>query len=55
MDENYDPDTVEDVSEEKVEITEENEIVSEDVISEETTVVEETEAVSDEVSEETQE
>ena len=55
MDENYDPDTVEDVSEEKVEITEENEIVSEDVISEETTVVEEIEAVSDEVSEETQE
>ena len=55
MDENYDPDTVEDVSEEKVEITEENEIVSEDVISEETTVVEETEADSDEVSEETQE
>lgn len=55
MDENYDPDTVEDVSEEKVEITEENEIVSEDVISEETTVVEETEVVSDEVSEETQE
>ena len=55
MDENYDPDTVEDVSEEKVEITEENEIVSEDVISEETTVVEETEAVSDEVLEETQE
>ena len=55
MDENYDPDTVEDVSEEKVEITEENEIVSEDVISEETTVVEETEAVSDEISEETQE
>ena len=55
MNENYDPDTVEDVSEEKVEITEENEIVSEDVISEETTVVEETEAVSDEVSEETQE
>ena len=55
MDENYDPDTVEDVSEEKVEITEENEIVSEEVISEETTVVEETEAVTDEVSEETQE
>ncbi len=55
MDKNYDPDTVEDVSEEKVEITEETEIVSEDVISEETTVVEETEAVSDEVSEETQE
>ena len=55
MDENYDPDTVEDVSEEKVEITEETEIVSEEVISEETTVVEETEAVSDEVSEETQE
>ena len=55
MDENYDPDTVEDVSEEKVEVTEETENVSEDVVSEETTVVEETEAVTDEVSEETQE
>lgn len=54
MDENYDPDIVEEVHEE-VEATEETEIVSEDVISEETAVVEETEVVSDEVSEETQE
>ncbi len=54
MDENYDPDIVEEVHEE-VEATEETEVVSADVISEETAVVEETEVVTDEVSDETQE
>lgn len=55
MDENYDPNMVEEISEVEVEVTEETEVVSEDIISQEPAVVEETDVVSEEISDETHE
>ena len=55
MDENYDPNMVEEISEVEVEVTEETEVVSEDIISEEPAVVEKTDVVTDEDQNETQE
>ena len=55
MDENYDPNMVEEISEVEVEVTEETEVVSEDIISDEPAVVEKTDVVTDEDQNETQE
>ena len=55
MDENYDPNMVEEISEVEVEVTEETEVVSEDIISQEPAVVEETVVVPEEISDETHE
>ncbi len=57
MDENYDPNMVEEISEETTQVVEElqeTEVVSQDVISEEPAVVEETDVVAEENSEDVQ-
>ncbi len=55
MDENYDPEKDEEISEESIETSDEADVVSENIVSEETESSEETEATADESSEEMQE